>query len=160
MNEASKTFKWIGTRPVRPDGVEKVNGKAKYGADILLPGLLHGNVLRSPHAHARILSIDTSRAEAHPEVKAVVTAKDLADFSDKPVGDRHGSEKVLARDKVFYKGQAIVEGRRSDSDALYDEATSTFEADDVYDQGDATGFIRLQSLRLRTFAEKRMGEGE
>ena len=60
----------------------------------------------------------------------------------------------------LYKGQAIVEGRRSDSDALYDEATSTFEADDVYDQGDATGFIRLQSLRLRTFAEKRMGEGE
>lgn len=60
----------------------------------------------------------------------------------------------------LYKGQAIVEGRRSDSHALYDEATATFEADDVYDQSDATGFIRLQSLRLRTFAEKRMGEGE
>ncbi len=60
----------------------------------------------------------------------------------------------------LYKGQAIVEGRRSDSDALYDEAVATFEADDVYHQGDATGFIRLQSLRLRTFAEKRMGEGE
>ena len=60
----------------------------------------------------------------------------------------------------LYKGQAIVDGRRSDSHALYDEATSTFEADDVYDQADATGFIRLQSLRLRTFAEKRMGEGE
>ena len=60
----------------------------------------------------------------------------------------------------LYKGQAIVEGRRSDSDALYDKAISTFEADDVYDQSDATGFIRLQSLRLRTFAEKRMGEGE
>ena len=60
----------------------------------------------------------------------------------------------------LYKGQATVDGRRSDSHALYDEATSTFEADDVYDQADATGFIRLQSLRLRTFAEKRMGEGE
>jgi len=64
-----------------------------------------------------------------------------------------------ARLKLF-KGQAVVEGRRSDSHALYDEATATFEADDVYDQGDASGFIRLQSLRLRTFAEKRMGEGE
>jgi len=64
-----------------------------------------------------------------------------------------------ARMKV-YKGQASVDGRRSDSHALYDEATATFEADDVYDQADATGFIRLQSLRLRTFAEKRMGEGE
>ncbi len=60
----------------------------------------------------------------------------------------------------LYKGQAIVEGRRSDSHNLYDEATATFEADDVYDQGDATGFIRLQSLRLRTFAERRMGGGE
>ena len=60
----------------------------------------------------------------------------------------------------LYKGQAIVEGRRSDSHSLYDEATATFEADDVYDQGDATGFIRLQSLRLRTFAERRIGEGE
>jgi argininosuccinate synthase len=60
----------------------------------------------------------------------------------------------------LYKGQARVEGRRSDSHALYDEATVTFEADDVYDQADAEGFIRLQSLRLRTFAEQRMGEGE
>ena len=59
----------------------------------------------------------------------------------------------------LYKGNVIVDGRRSD-DSLYDEATVTFEEDDVYDQGDATGFIRLQSLRLRTFAEKRIGEGE
>lgn len=64
-----------------------------------------------------------------------------------------------ARIKLF-KGQATVDGRRSDTDALYDEATVTFEADDVYDQADAEGFIRLQSLRLRTFAEKRLGEGE
>ncbi len=60
---------------------------------------------------------------------------------------------------TLYKGNVIVEGRKSD-DSLYDEETVTFEEDDVYDQGDATGFIRLQSLRLRTFAEKRLGEGE
>ncbi len=60
----------------------------------------------------------------------------------------------------LYKGQATIEGRRSDTHALYDEATVTFEADDVYNQSDAEGFIRLQSLRLRTFAEKRLGEGE
>ncbi len=60
----------------------------------------------------------------------------------------------------LYKGQASIDGRRSDTHALYDEATVTFEADDVYDQADAEGFIRLQSLRLRTFAEKRLGEGE
>lgn len=61
---------------------------------------------------------------------------------------------------TLYKGNVIVDGRRSDSHSLYDEATVTFEADDVYDQSDADGFIRLQSLRLRTFAEKRLGEGE
>jgi argininosuccinate synthase len=61
---------------------------------------------------------------------------------------------------TLYKGNVIVDGRRSDSHSLYDEATVTFEADDVYDQADADGFIRLQSLRLRTFAEKRLGEGE
>ncbi|MCZ7534419.1 MAG: argininosuccinate synthase [Acidimicrobiia bacterium] len=60
----------------------------------------------------------------------------------------------------LYKGQAIIDGRRSDTHALYDEATVTFEADEVYNQADAEGFIRLQSLRLRTFAEKRLGEGE
>ncbi|RLE15621.1 MAG: argininosuccinate synthase [Actinobacteria bacterium] len=60
----------------------------------------------------------------------------------------------------LYKGQATVDGRRSDTHGLYDEATVTFEADDVYNQSDAEGFIRLQSLRLRTFAEKRLGEGE
>jgi argininosuccinate synthase len=60
----------------------------------------------------------------------------------------------------LYKGQVTVDGRRSDSHALYDEATVTFEADEVYNQSDAEGFIRLQSLRLRTFAEKRLGEGE
>ncbi len=61
---------------------------------------------------------------------------------------------------TLYKGNVIVDGRRSDSDSLYDEKTVTFEADDVYDQADAAGFIRLQSLRLRTFAEKRLGGGE
>ena len=64
-----------------------------------------------------------------------------------------------ARLKLF-KGKALAEGRRSATHTLYDEATVTFEADEVYDQADAEGFIRLQSLRLRTFAEKRLGEGE
>ena len=54
------TLNWVGTRPVRPDGVDKVTGKARFGADMALPGMLHGKVLRSPLAHAKILSIDTS----------------------------------------------------------------------------------------------------
>ena len=101
-------YKTVGKRPVRHDGYDKVTGKAQYSADILLPGLLHGMVLRSPHAHAVIKSIDTSKAEAHPEVRAVVTSKDLADPSDWDIGDRHLSNKVLASDKVVYKGHAIA----------------------------------------------------
>ena len=101
-------YKTVGKRPVRHDGYEKVTGKAQYSADIILPGLLHGMVLRSPHAHAVIKSIDTSKAEAHPDVRAVVTSKDLPDPSGWDIGDRHLSNKVLASDKVVYKGHAVA----------------------------------------------------
>ena len=67
----------IGTRPIRHDGLDKVTGRARYGADVQMAGMLHGKILRSPHAHARIRSIDTSKAEALPEVRAVATAKDF-----------------------------------------------------------------------------------
>ena len=70
-------FKVVGTRPVRHDGIEKVTGQALFGADIDLNGLLHGKVLRSPHAHARVVSVDTSRAESLPGVMAVITGDDL-----------------------------------------------------------------------------------
>ena len=75
--ETKPDYKVVGTRPVRHDGADKVTGKARFGADVSLPGMLYGAVLRSPHAHARILSIDTSRAEAHPAVRAVMTCADL-----------------------------------------------------------------------------------
>src|SRR6476661_3448484 len=70
----TKGFKWVGTRPIRPDGVPKVTGTAQYGADMMMPGMLVGRILRSPHAHARIRSIDISKAAALPGVKAVVTS--------------------------------------------------------------------------------------
>jgi len=65
-DRATDPAELIGSRPVRPDGVPKVTGMAQYGADYALPGMLWGKVLRSPHAHARIKSIDTSRARALP----------------------------------------------------------------------------------------------
>ncbi|MCZ2108295.1 MAG: xanthine dehydrogenase family protein molybdopterin-binding subunit [Dehalococcoidia bacterium] len=105
----------IGTRPVRPDGVEKVTGKAQYGADVRLPGMIHGRILRSPHAHARILSIDTSEAEKHPGVFAVVTHKDfpLADDRVEEIGEsavnlRELSSNILASEKALYRGHAIA----------------------------------------------------
>ncbi len=109
-------YKVIGTRPVRHDGVDKVTGRALYGADIQLTGLLHGKILRSPHAHARIKSIKTEKAEAMAGVKAVVTAVDLPDMGDRTallgeLGEvplKYLSQNVLASGKVLYHGHAIA----------------------------------------------------
>ena len=76
-SQATRRYKVVGTSPVRHDGVDKVTGTALYGADLRLPAMLFGQVLRSPHAHARIKSIDVSKAEAHPHVKAVATSNDI-----------------------------------------------------------------------------------
>ena len=75
-------FTIVGTRPNRPDGIEKVTGKAQYGADMSAPGMLYGLILRSPHAHARITKLDLSAAAAMPGVKATATQTDLPDASD------------------------------------------------------------------------------
>src|SRR5438067_11589252 len=76
----------VGTRPIRPDGVDKVTGRANFGADMTMPGMLWGRIKRSPHAHARIVSIDVDKALALPGVKAVVTR---ADFPDVPPEKAH-----------------------------------------------------------------------
>ena len=108
-------FKWVGTRPVRPDGTDKVTGRAVFGADFNLPGTLTGAVVRSPHAHARIKSIDTSAAEKLPGVLAVMTAKDMPDLpsevstgGESPINFRHVSLNVMARDKALYAGHAVA----------------------------------------------------
>ena len=99
-------YKVVGTRPIRHDGVDKVTGKALYGADVRLAGMLHGKVLRSPHAHARIKSIDTSKAQAHPAVRAVVTAEDLGPVSG--ALPKFARDKALASDKVLFKGHPVA----------------------------------------------------
>ncbi len=108
-------LKWVGTRPIRPDGVDKVTGRAKFGADLILPGMLVGKVLRSPHPHARIKSIDTARAEALPGVKAVVTRADFQDLPSEfvPAGEmlvnyRDMVRNVMAREKVLYEGHPVA----------------------------------------------------
>ena len=108
-------YRVVGTRPVRPDGVDKVTGRAQYGADVDFSGLIHGKVLRSPHAHARIKSIDASRAESYPGVKAVVTAEDLpfASLTREDLGGdylrlKFASDHVLASDKVLFKGHPVA----------------------------------------------------
>jgi CO/xanthine dehydrogenase Mo-binding subunit len=108
-------YKWIGTRPDRPDGADKVTGRARFGADFNLPGQLIGKVLRSPHPHAIIKSIDTSKAEALAGVKAVVTAKDFPDQANLivPTGEmqvnlRDITRNIMAREKALYEGHPVA----------------------------------------------------
>ncbi len=103
-----REFKSVGTRPVRPDGIDKVTGRARYGADFDMPGQLVGLILRSPHAHASIKSIDTSKAEALPGVKSVITSKDFKDISKTDTELAEILENCMARKKVYYDGHAVA----------------------------------------------------
>ena len=134
---AKPELKVVGTRPVRPDGVDKVTGRAQYGADLVLPGMLVGKIKRSPHAHARIVSIDTRRARALPGVKSVITAADLPDLASEEfeAGESAGnlrdlSLNVMARGAVFYEGHAVAAVAASSSaiaDAALDLIEVTYE---------------------------------
>lgn len=113
--ETMKQFRHVGTRPVRPDGVDKVTGKALYGPDFKAPGMLWGAILRSPHPHARITSIDTRKAEALPGVKTVATGRDFPTLQSlvMHVGEGasdivHIARNCLALDKVLYEGHAVA----------------------------------------------------
>src|SRR5262245_1811463 len=115
MSNTSNGYKVIGTRPIRHDGIDKVTGRAVYGADVQPGGLLHGRILRSPIPHGRIRSLDAGKALALPGVEAVVTGADLAEPGDRiaelgegAVNLNHLSSNCLARGKVFYKGQAVA----------------------------------------------------
>ena len=114
-SEQRGTYHVLGTRPTRHDALDKVTGAARYGADFQLPGMLHGKILRSPHAHARIHSIDTSKAAALPGVRAVATAQDfpivedrLIDFAELQGNARMIAANVLALEKALYKGHAVA----------------------------------------------------
>ena len=113
---APKTdYKVIGTRPIRHDGSDKVTGRAIYGGDLTLPGLIWGVCVRSPHAHANIKSINTSAAEAMDGVLAVITGADMPEALDKLVDLGEGSvnfkwasNKLMADDKVVYRGHPVA----------------------------------------------------
>ena len=105
--DPGRDLKIVGTNPVKHDGLDKVTGRARFGADVSLPGMLHGRVLRSPHAHAVIRSIDASEAEALPGVKAVITRDDFPDIPPgSPAGDM--SRNAMAREKALYDGHPVA----------------------------------------------------
>ena len=104
----NQKFKVIGSRVKRPDGVDKVTGRAKYGADHNAPGQLVGLFLRSPHAHARIRKISTARAEKLSGVKAIITCDDLPDLTNGDSGARDMLENCMARGRALYDGHAVA----------------------------------------------------
>src|SRR6202795_356349 len=135
VNDVVTGFKWVGTRPIRPDGVPKVTGRAMYGADLAMAGALVGRILRSPHAHARIRSIDTSKAAALPGVKAVMTAADFPEQKFEYVGPErvavnfwHVTRNVMAREKALYEGHAVAAVAATDA-ATAEEALALIEVD-------------------------------
>src|SRR6201993_1884638 len=127
--------KWIGQRTIRPDGVDKVTGRAAFAADTTMPGMIWGKILRSPHPHARIKSINTAKAEALPGVKAVVTSKDIVDFPLEKGALMLGIQdmrwmcrNVMARDKVLFPGHPVA-AVAATTEAIAAEACNLIEGD-------------------------------
>lgn len=106
LDSEKRSFKVVGQRLARPDGVDKVTGRALYGADTSAPGMLHAAILRSPHAHATINAIDTTAARALSGVKAIVTSQDFGDVQGRSMRDIR--DNIMARDKVLYDGHAVA----------------------------------------------------
>ncbi len=131
--DVQQVMKVVGTSPVRPDGVPKVTGQAQYGADYSLPGMLWAKVLRSPHAHARILSVDTSKAAALPGVKGIILGSDFPEHPFDYVGPErvaqnywHMTRNIMAREKALFEGHAIAAVAATTS-AIAAEAVSLIE---------------------------------
>jgi CO/xanthine dehydrogenase Mo-binding subunit len=131
--DIQQVMKVVGTSPVRPDGVPKVTGQAQYGADYSLPGMLWAKVLRSPHAHARILSVDTSKAAALPGVKGIILGSDFPEHPFDYVGPErvaqnywHMTRNIMAREKALFEGHAIAAVAATTS-AIAAEAVSLIE---------------------------------
>ena len=126
----------VGTRPIRHDGPDKVVGRARYAADVFPAGLLHGKLLRSPHAHAVIKNIDATRALALPGVKAVVTSADFPAVSAEAADQEEGgmvnygfySRNVIAREKALYRGHAVA-AVAAVSAPIAEEALSLIDVD-------------------------------
>ena len=162
-------YKVIGKRPIRHDGNDKVTGRARYAADVHPVGWLEGKTLRSPHAHARVISIDTSKAEALPGVKAVVTSKDmLNNYEDKVTDIGEGTaipknlaNNVLASDKVLYEGHAVA-AVCATSGHIADEALELIEVKyevlppvmDVYDATKDDSPLLHEDMKTKSLGEQ------
>lgn len=128
MADNNSNFSIIGTSVARVDGVDKVTGKAKYAGDLLIPGMIEGKFLRSPYAHARILSIDTREAQALPGVITVVTSDDFTDISPYIGRGKNKDQPIIAVERVIYAGQPVAAVAALDR-ATAEEALSRIRVD-------------------------------
>ncbi len=151
MNDSTSLNKWIGQRTIRPDGTEKVTGSAQYAADFAMPGMVWGKVLRSPHAHALIKKIDTSKAEAMKGVLAVMTGDDLpmlpldVPLPTGPNDIRWIARGCMAREKILYVGhpvaavaatsQSIAEAALALIEVEYEELPHVIDVDEAMAPG-------------------------
>ena len=175
---SNEEFDTVGTRPIRHDGLDKVTGRARYSADIHLPGMLHGKLLRSPYAHARIRSIDATRAMGLPEVKAVVTAADMpevsAEFTDQSEGAtvNYGfySRNVIAREKALYKGHVVAAVAATDPaiaeqaleliDVDYEVLTPVLSAEEALKEGAPIVHERLLTMNSASLRSGAWGDSD
>ncbi len=175
---SNEEFKVVGSRPVRHDGVDKVTGRARYAADTAMPGLLYAKIVRSPHAHAYIRSIDASRALALPGVHAVVTASDFpeasAEFADQEEGAavNYGffSRNIMAREKALYMGHAVAavaaasqhlaEEAAALVDVDYEVLPPVLNADDAMADGAPILHERLLTMASPAFRSGGYGDGD
>ena len=173
---STQEYAAVGTRPVRHDGVDKVTGRARYSADIHLPGMLTGRLLRSPHAHARIRGIDASRAEALPGVRAVVTTADMPEVSAEFIDQAEGaavnygfySRNVIAREKALYIGHAVAAVAATDAataeraldliDVDYEILTPVLSAEDAL--ADGAPILHERLLTMNSAARRSGGWGD
>lgn len=133
MAEA-KEYKVIGTSPVRPDGVDKVTGRALFGADLNLPNMIYGKILRSPHAHARLLRVDVSKALEIPGVYAAICGADFPGARSEEIGGEGGgdvadvAQNIMARTKVLYHGHPVAAVAASSS-SLAEQALEAIQVE-------------------------------
>ena len=134
-------YQVLGKSVPRLDALEKVTGRAKFCGDMSLPGMLYAKVLRSPHAHARIVSVDTSRAEKLPGVRVVITGQDVP---DKRYGLFIFDQYILAKDVVRYVGEAVAAVAADTLDVAekaielievrYEELPAIFDVDEAWEE--------------------------
>ena len=178
LSDPELSYEVVGERPVRPDGLDKVTGRARYSADIHLPGMLHGKLLRSPHAHARIRSIDVSRALALPGVKAAVTADDMPHVSAEFIDQAEGAavnygfygRNVIAREKALYKGHVVAAVAATDPataeraldliDVDYEVLPPVLTAEDAMKDGAPILHERLLTMHSPTFRAGGWGDAD